>query len=98
MMLADLAHVIRSKNAGPTLLTIDVLFRDEVGFATGRAMLTQDAVARLYHREPTEIRIIAVPAARALKIVMPRKVTAGAPGDRDIYGAQQHAPLLDLGP
>jgi len=28
--------------------------------------------------------------------VMDRPQVAGAPGDRDIYGAQQHGPLLDV--
>ena len=27
---------------------------------------------------------------------MNRKVVAGDPGDRDVYGAQQHGPLLEL--
>ena len=36
------------------------------------------------------------PAALAVKIVMGRAVVAGDLGDRDVYGAQQHAPLLDL--
>ena len=39
-------------------------------------------------------RIVPVPAALALKIVLPRAITAGAPFDRDVYGAQQHGPLL----
>jgi hypothetical protein len=36
------------------------------------------------------------PAALAIKIVMDRLVGSGDIGDRDVYGAQQHAPLLDL--
>jgi hypothetical protein len=27
---------------------------------------------------------------------MPRKIVSGSPGDRDVYGAQQHVPLLGL--
>ena len=27
---------------------------------------------------------------------MDRPVIAGSPGDTDVYGAQQHAPLLDV--
>jgi hypothetical protein len=27
---------------------------------------------------------------------VPRKIMAGDPGDRDVYGAQQHTPLLEL--
>jgi hypothetical protein len=36
------------------------------------------------------------PAALAIKISFDRTVIAGDPGDRDIYGAQQHGPLLEV--
>jgi len=39
------------------------------------------------------------PAGRAAlrpKITLPRDVVSGDVGDRDVYGAQQHAPLLDI--
>lgn len=96
MVLSDLARVIRSKNAGPTLLTVDVLFDDASDYARGVAALTVPAVARRYGRAEGEMQVMVVPVANAVKIVMPRAVPAGAPGDRDAYGAQQHAPLLDL--
>lgn len=96
MVLSELARVIRSKNAGPTLLTVDVLFVDAQGFGRGVAALTVEAVATCYGRAESDVRVLAVPSANAVKIVMPRAVPAGAPGDRDVYGAQQHAPLLDL--
>ena len=31
-----------------------------------------------------------------MKFSMPRWICAGSPGDGDVYGAQQHAPLLEL--
>ncbi|MCK0100687.1 DUF4387 domain-containing protein [Pseudohalocynthiibacter sp. F2068] len=96
MVLSELACVVRSKNAGPTLLTIDVLFADEATFARGSVALTAEAVAERYGHAVENIQVIAVPAARAVKIVLPRAVPAGTPGDRDVYGAQQHALLLEL--
>jgi hypothetical protein len=32
----------------------------------------------------------------AIKLTLPRRLCAGDPGDGDVYGAQQHAPLLEL--
>jgi hypothetical protein len=32
----------------------------------------------------------------ALKFSMPRQLVAGSPGDGDVYGAQQHAPFLEV--
>jgi len=35
-------------------------------------------------------------AGNAFKATLPRRVPAGDIGDTDVYGAQQHAPLLDV--
>lgn len=94
--LKDVARIIRSKNAGPTQLTLDVLFEDEAGFRRGVAALDAGAVARAYGRDTGAVTVTAYPPAFALKVVMGRPQVAGAPGDRDIYGAQQHGPLLDV--
>jgi hypothetical protein len=94
--LKDVARVIRSKNAGPTKLTLDVLFDDEAGFRRGVAALDANEVARAFGRDIGAVTVTAYLPAFALKIVMDRPQVAGAPGDRDIYGAQQHGPLLDV--
>jgi hypothetical protein len=36
------------------------------------------------------------PFANALKFSIQRSVSSGGPRDADAYGAQQHAPLLDM--
>jgi len=94
--LADLARVVRSKNAGPTLLTIDVLFAETAQLDRVLRVLTAAAISSLYGVAAEQVRVIACRPAVALKIVMPRRTVAGDPGDRDVYGAQQHAPLLGI--
>jgi hypothetical protein len=42
------------------------------------------------------VTVINYPLGRAIKVVVPRKIMSGDPGDRDVYGAQQHTPLLEL--
>ena len=98
MRLTDIARVIRSKNAGPTVLTLDLLFNDEAGFELARASksLTPDAIAKLYSQPAGKIQVLAYPPALAIKIVMPRRIVSGDPGDSDVYGAQQHGPMLGL--
>lgn len=93
--LQDIARIVRSKNAGPTLLTIDVLFDDDTAFRAGLAALTPAAVAARYGRLKQDIKVVPYPPAFAVKIVMSRPC-AGSPGDRDVYGAQQHGALLGL--
>jgi len=96
--LVDIAKVIRSKNAGPTTLTLDLLFNDEAGFkrACAAPSLTPAAIAALYNQPAAKIEVLPYPPALAIKVVMPRRIVSGDPGDSDVYGAQQHGPMLSL--
>ncbi len=98
MKLIDIARVIRSKNAGPTTLTLDLLFNDEAGYqhALNSPALQPAAIALLYGLRADQVALIPYPPAIAIKIAMDRTIVAGNPGDRDVYGAQQHTPLLEL--
>ena len=98
MRLMDLAKVVRSKNAGPLHLTFDIMFETADDYARGLVApgLAADHVAGLYGVSPNAIRVIPYPTALAIKITLPRPEAAGAPGDRDVYGAQQHVPLLGI--
>jgi hypothetical protein len=98
LALKDLASVIRSKNAGPLCLTIDLFFRDRAGFDRARASaaLAPSQVAQRYGLAATQVRRFDLPEILAIKLSMPRQVCAGDPGDGDVYGAQQHAPLLEV--
>ena len=57
---------------------------------------TKGLIARLYHVNEGDVSIIEYPAAYSIKITIPRKVISGDIGDTDVYGAQQHAPLLEV--
>lgn len=99
MKLSDLARVIRSKNAGPFLFTFDIIFADleTLERVRGSGSLTQEVVARLYGVASGEIVDFAYyPMARAVKFSIYRPLPSGARFDTDVYGAQQHAPLLSL--
>ena len=96
--LRELARVVRSKNAGPTLLTLDVFFKDEAAYARAASSdaLTPRAVAQAYGVPGQSVARHLLPQLSAIKFTLPRQRCAGEPGDGDIYGAQQHAPLLEL--
>jgi len=95
--LGELAKVIRSKNAGPFLVTIDILLDDPRCYEKVSGMLTREFVAELYSVEPSHVvDVKRIDSLRALKIVLRRRIPAGEPGDRDVYGAQQYAPLLGV--
>lgn len=96
--LAHLAKVVRSKNAGPTQLTVDIFFHDAAGFTRALACpgLQASAVAARYGLEAKQVRRFELPDLLAIKLSMPRHRCAGTPGDGDLYGAQQHVPLLEV--
>ena len=96
--IRDIAKVCKSKNAGPFELTIDVVFDDPDLFERVRRtrVLGPALFARLYGVKPEDVLFTEYPAGFAFKATIPRKIAAGDVGDTDVYGAQQHAPLLDV--
>jgi hypothetical protein len=97
-LIRDIAAVCKSKNAGPFDLTIDVVFDSDEMFGRVQAtgVLCPALFARLYNEAEADILFTPYPAGRAFKATLPRLVPAGDVGDTDVYGAQQHAPLLDV--
>jgi hypothetical protein len=96
--LRDIAQIIKSKNAGPFMLTIDVLFEDPAAYRQVKAtgVLNAALFARLYNVAEESVLFTPYDTASAFKATLPRRVPAGDFGDTDVYGAQQHAPLLDV--
>ena len=98
--LAEMAYVIRSKNAGPTQLTIDVFLIDAAGYALAASSpaMSCAAVAARYGLTAQQVQRHLLADLNAIKYVLPRAIVAGSPGDGDVYGAQQHGPMLDIVP
>lgn len=96
--LGDLARLIRSKNAGSFTLTFDVMFEtDEVYRKVCAAkVLTRESFAKIYGVSENEVLFFEHDAAKAIKISIPRPAIQGSREDGDIYGGQQHGPLVDL--
>jgi hypothetical protein len=96
--VGGLANQIRSKNAGPFWMTIDVFFDDEDAFdqACGSALTDPAVVGPLYATDPRQVRVFRLDRLRAIKISLPRPTVQGSIGDRDMHAGQQYVPLLDL--
>lgn len=96
--IRDIAQVCRSKNAGAFDLTIDVAFDDPAVFEKVKAtgVLNAALFARLYGVAESEVLFTVYDAGNAFKATLPRLRSAGDIGDTDVYGAQQHAPVLDV--
>jgi hypothetical protein len=98
MRLGDLARLIRSKNAGPFMLTIDLLFADRESYdrAVSSGLLDRTNIAALYRVPDGKLRLFELPEFLAVKISFPRPVASGTEGDSDIYGCQYMARLARL--
>ena len=97
--LVQLARVIRSKNAGPYELTLDVIFKSRSGYERAKrsGAFSRMNVARMYRVKAADIlRIVWFEPSCAVKVTMRRWQPSGGPGERDVYGAQQHGPLLGM--
>jgi len=95
--LFDCADVIRSKNSGPYELTFDIIFKDADMFQKFRDanVMTKEVFAKLYGISEADVKgVIAFAPAKAIKITIVRPIASGDLGECDVYGAQQHAPLL----
>ena len=99
MYLYEIAKILRSKNSGPFQITLDILFDSKADYdlVVASGALTQERICSLYHLDPADfVHLVFFPKALGIKITYNRKVSSGSPMDRDVYGAQQHAPLCQL--
>lgn len=96
--IRDLAKACKSKNAGPYEVTLDIMFGDRETFDKVRAsgVIRPALFARLYGVPEASVQLTEYPPAFAFKATFERRIASGAIGDTDVYGAQQHAPLLDV--
>lgn len=97
--LFEMAKVLRSKNSGPFEITLDVLFDNQAHYQRVKTsgQITKARIAELYKIPEGSIsHLVFFDQALGFKVTFDREVSSGTVGDRDVYGAQQHAPLLKI--
>ena len=96
--LKEIASLIRSKNAGPFVLTFDIMFSSQKDYddVARSGALSRNAFAELYRCPVESVRFFECPNALAFKFSIPRPITQGDLGDGDMHGGQQHAPLMEI--
>jgi Domain of unknown function (DUF4387) len=89
--------VMRSKNAGPFYVTLDMVFREESDFNHVLSSLTPARLAQAYGVQTTAVtKATSLAVLRAIKISFLRRTPAGHPGCSDCYGMNQEEPLARL--
>ena len=96
--LSDVASILRSKNAGPYTLTVDFLFDDKETYEKVKSsnVLDEESIAEMYKVAPGTVKIFYFDQANGIKVTIPRKISSGSICDTDVYGAQQHMPLMNI--
>lgn len=95
--LTDVASVIRSKNSGPYELTFDIIFKEFEFYERVKSaqLFNKSMFASLYNISTSKIiDVIYFDPAKAVKITIARPLPSGSLGETDVYGAQQHSPLI----
>lgn len=94
--LKDVARYVRSKNAGPFWVTVDI-FCDtpaDLDAVAAAPALKAEAVAAVYGVEAAMVRVFKDVNLRVLKISFPRPQAQGSGRDADSHAGQQFVPLL----
>lgn len=96
--LRDFAKLVRTKNAGPFWLTLDIMFPDKDTFdhVVGTGVITPQLISDFFKVDLKDVRLFNYAPANAIKVTIPRLVPSGDPADTDLFGGQQFGPLVDI--
>jgi len=95
--LIEAARVVRSKNAGPLKVTVDLMFDDRAGYERARQSpaLSAANLARLYGLDEAQVEVLPYPPALAIKLGVSRQVLNNWLADRK-QGAPDAETTLEL--
>ena len=94
----QVCHQVRSKNAGPFWVTIDLFFDGRESFLKhhGSDAIAPPAIASLYGVDAALVKCIPVENLNVVKISYPRSSPQGGIVERDMHCGQQFVRLLEV--
>jgi len=96
--LAQVCRYVRSKNAGPFWITLDLSFPDRETFDqyANATPLQPTAIGALFDVDAVQVKRFLLPELLVVKISYPRRAPQGGAMERDMHGGQQYIRLLDV--
>ena len=93
----EICRHVRSKNAGPFWVTVDLFFKDAETFDkyAHSPALGPDLFARLFDTNPQMVKSIPVKNLHMMKVSYVRPKPQGWMGERDMHQGQSFARLLE---
>ena len=96
LTLGEKVKKIRSKNAGPFWITVDVFCGDEKVYKDVRNKLKNSKVSSLFMISEQDLNRFEIDNLNVIKFSFPRKIIQGDIFDRDMHGAQLAVLLSEM--
>lgn len=96
--IGETAYYVRSKNAGPFMVTVDIFCGDPETFAKISASpnLSKEKIAEIYLVRPEEVKIFYIENLNVIKVSYPRRLPQGQKYERDMHAGQQYVQISEL--
>ncbi|WP_225029176.1 DUF4387 family protein [Xinfangfangia pollutisoli] len=96
MRVGEIAKKVRSKNAGPFWVTVDIFCGSAQAYDRLVKGLSTAAVAQVYSQPEQLLKRFDIADLNVIKVSFPRPVVQGSRDDRDMHGAQWAHLLAEL--
>ncbi len=94
--IGQIAQKVRSKNAGPFWLTIDIFCGNSKAYETIVSGLSTERIAASLHVPASTIKRFNIEELQVVKFSLPRPQIQGSIRDRDMHGASWAAMIAEL--
>ena len=95
-LLGEKVKKIRSKNAGPFWITIDIFCGSKVVFDEVRVRLNNLRIINLFQINGQTLKRFEIESLNVIKFSFPRQIIQGNILDRDMHGAQLAVLLSEI--
>ena len=95
----ELCSIVRTKNAGPFLFTLDIVFKERPVYEAMKEhrLLSRELLASAYGVAVEDVVVFEMfDNVMAVKGTFRRKIVAASPGDSDVYAMNQEVPALQI--
>lgn len=94
--LRQMVSKVRTKNAGPFWLTIDIFCGTQDAYEAVRDRIRTAHVAEVFNAPAQTLKRFDIPDLNVIKFSLPRPQVQGALDDRDMHGASWAALLAEI--
>ena len=94
--LGETVKKIRSKNAGPFWITVDIFCGDKKVYKDVSKKLKNSKISRLFMISEHDLNRFEIDNLNVIKFSFPRKIIQGDIFDRDMHGAQLAVLLSEM--